>query len=263
MKRGLACVAFLLLGSHTPAARAEPPAPVSVQTIALGDVHVQSHLPVALVVDPQVQRRAADTLSELAGGPASAPVTMATTDSSAEIVWRPGTQEERVLQLGPGAVLLPVTPHRTETYSYFVRLRDHKQRFEVRLPAAPAVFRIQVEAAAGPSVVEGTGDREAPHGERIPIQVRIAHPSSVREVVLFHRSSPTSPWVSSPMDVSARSETDGTWAGSVQRPLGREEELEYYVQAIGTDGRVTHYGLSARPHRLKLTSPFLPGEVEQ
>lgn len=241
----------------------QPSGAPQAQTITPGDAHVQSHLPVALVADPVLQRQAAASLGALSRGSVSVPPEEAVTGVHVEVVWRPGTREERVLPLGSGAVLLPVTPHRSESYAYFLRLRDSRGRFEARLPAAPGLYRIEAEAAKGPTVLDGTGDGQAAQGERIPIQVRIADPTRVREVVLFHRSAPATPWTSALMEVRNQSDDHGIWTASVQRPLGRETELEYYVRATGSDDRVTHYGLADRPHRLTVTAPSLPADADQ
>lgn len=256
---GLICVASGLPGL----ARGDGPEPPHTQTVAPGDAHVQSHLPVAIVADPDVQRQTMSAVRALTAGAGSVAAEGPTTGATLEVVWRPGTRDERVIPLGPGAVLLPVTPHRTETYTYFVRLRDSKGQFEARWPASPALYRIEAEAASGPTVLDGTGDGQAAQGEMIPIQVRLADPSKVQDVVLFHRSVSAGEWTSSPMAIREHGESDATWSGSVQRPLGRDADLEYFVRATGRDGRVTHYGLADRPHRVHVVAPILPSEADQ
>ena len=159
--------------------------------------------------------------------------------------------------------MLPITPHRAETYAYFVRLHDAQHRFEARFAAAPAVYRIQAAVSSGPRVIDGTGDGQAGRGEMIPIQVRLAQPAQVKQVVLFHRSSPASAWTSKPMEMRAQTDAEAIWSETVERPLGPEKELEYHVQAIGTDGAITSYGAANRPHRLRLVPPTLPAEADE
>lgn len=242
---------------------AETGAPPPAQTISLGDAHVQSHLPVAFVVAPEIQQLVGGALKAMANGAASAQVAPITTSVSIELVWRPGAPDQRVLPLDSGAVLLPITPHRGETYTYFVRIRDETGQFEARFPTAPAVFRIEAAIASGPTVLDGTGDGEAGRGERIPIHVRLANPDRVKDVVLFHRSAPAAEWTSAPMVIKASAENDATWSVMVQRPLGGEREIEYYVRATGVDGHLTNYGVPDRPHRLKLVAPPLAADPNE
>lgn len=256
-------ISALLGTAVSSAALAESPEPPRPQAVTLGDAHVQSHLPVALVSDPETTRRLATALVELARGPSSAAAASETTGSTLEVVWRPGSPDERVIPMDSGAVLLPVTPHAEASYAYYVRARDARRRFEVRWPAAPDLFHIQAAATRGPTVLDGTGDAQSAQGEMIPIEVRLASPGQVRDVVVYHRSASSSVWTSSPMEINARTETDATWSGSVKRPAGGDSELQYYVVASGVDGRATHYGVPAQPHRVKLVAPVLPAEAEQ
>lgn len=257
---------FLLLALFIGAgaqAHAEPAAAPPPQSVSLGDAHVQSHLPVALVLDGEIQQHLRGALRAMACGTDSVATAHATTDVPVELVWLPGSRDQSVISLDAGSVLLPIVPHRSETYTYFVRVRDGRGQFEARFPASPAVFRIQAEVSTGPSVLDGSGDGTAGQGEMIPIRVRLARPDQVKDVTLFHRSTSGSTWTSAPMAIGTRTDADATWTGTVPSPLGKSQELEYYVQARGIDDRVTHYGLPDRPHRLKLVSPTLPVETEE
>lgn len=243
--------------------RAEPVTAPVPQAVSLGDAHVQSHLPVALVLDGEIQQHLRGALRAMASGTSSTAPTHTTTDVMIELVWRPGEADQSVIALDAGAVLLPILPHRGETYTYFLRVRDGRGQFEARFPAAPGAYHIQAEVSSGPSILDGSGDGPAGQGEVIPIQVRLARPDHVKDVTLFHRSESGSSWTSSSMAIGARTDAEATWTGSVLRPLGQDQKLEYYVQARGTDGRVTYYGVPDRPHRLKLVPPILPAESDE
>ena len=247
------------IGASALGARVESATPPPAQTVQLGDAHVQSHLPVALVIEAEARSRIATALTALVSG-TSVPPEETTTRMVLEVVWNQGAPDQRVLPLDADAVLLPVAPHQCKTYAYFVRVRDVGGRFEARFPASPGMFRVDAAAADGPTVVDGTGDGEAAQGELIPIHVRLAQPSRVGEVMLFHRSSAASPWTSAAMEVSERTDSDAVWAASVQRPLERAAQLEYYVRARDVNGRMTEYGAPGRPHCLKLSAPVVAGE---
>lgn len=242
-------------------ATAEAPESPRPQTITPGDAHVQSHLPVALVTDPEATRRLATALVDLTRGFGSSAAAIETTGTQLEIVWRAGTTEERVLPLDSGGVLLPIVPHADASYAYYLRARDARSRFEVRWPAAPDLYRIQAAAPIGPKVLDGTGDGQSAQGEMIPIEVKLASPERVKDVIVFHRSASSSVWTSAPMTIRTRTEAEATWSGSVPRP-GGDPELQYYVIASGVDGRVTRYGVPEQPHRVKLISPALPAEAD-
>src|SRR5688572_4484042 len=103
------------------AAHAEVP---KAQTVTLGDTHVQSHLPVALVTGPDTQQRLVQAFVALASGAESVPAEPASTGIAVEVVWCPATPAERVLPLAAGAVLLPIPPHASGSYPYYIRIRD-------------------------------------------------------------------------------------------------------------------------------------------
>lgn len=138
-------------------------------------------------------------------------------------------------------VSLPVTPHSSGEYRYYLELRDGGERFTVRLPGGQRRYRVDVTAEPGPVVVAGSGNQDAVYGERIPVAITIAEPASIRSVALRHRTRKT----------------------MIARPLGSKVTVEYYILVRDAAGRVTHYGGPDKPYRLRIQAPQHPVDVGQ
>lgn len=152
---------------------------------------------------------------------------------------------------------LPIVPHASGIYRYHLEWRDRTGRWVLRLPPASGSFKLEVDGARGPAVVEGPRDSEVAQGESIPIAIQISSPASVHSVVLHHWNTGATQVTRSVMDLDDPKARTGTWRFSIPPPSYGVASVEYFITIVDHTDAVLRYGAPGSPFRVRIAPGLL------
>lgn len=213
-----------------------------VQHISLGDAHVDSHRPVILSLgsSPLAVHEAART--------------------HATLHWTAPDGAVRILAVSGYTVPLPVIPHASGVYRYWVEWRETAGRWTLRAPGGKGTYRLEADASREPTVVDVSGHLDATHGEPIPIAVRLSSPASVHGVTLHHWTDRATHVSSTAMDLDDPRASTGTWRAAIPAPGYGVKQVEYYITIELKAGPPARCGGLSAPFRVRVQPGPLPPE---
>lgn len=222
------------------------------QPVRLGNAQVDSHRPVVLLLNKEALADLDSVLDRLLTPPMDAYARPKSAMPRATLVWSQPDGVVRLLPVKGAAVPLPIVPHASGVYRYYLEWRDPAGRWALRLPPSSGTFKLEVDGARGPAVVDGPHDSEVPQGESIPIAIQISSPASVKSVVLHHWTIGATMVTSSAMELDDPKARTGTWRFSIPPPSYGVTGVEYFITLIDHTNATVRYGTSGSPFRVRI-----------